>query len=133
MAVLPLTDDVSHDTAILVYTRLARMSTIPTMNKLMRRLSMQKRVDMSVSIDITSLANCRVRDTNGNLLATVWTRRSINNKYDNATLLTRDALQKHFQAFLDKNIDSNSETLVRLIARHASGPSNTGNSAVGRD
>jgi hypothetical protein len=84
------------------------------MHKLMQRLSMQKRVDMSVSIDITSLANCRVRDTNGNILATVWTRRSINNEYDNATLLTRDALQKHLQAFLDKNIDSNSEMLVKL-------------------
>jgi hypothetical protein len=84
------------------------------MNKLMQRLSMQKRVDMSVSIDsdldIMSLANSRVRDTSGNLLATV----SINNEYDNATLLTRDALQKHLEAFLNKNIDSNSEMLVTL-------------------
>jgi hypothetical protein len=96
----------------------ARMSATegpsPTMHKLMQRLSTQKRVDMSVSIDITSLANCRVRDTNGNILATVWTRRSINNEYDNATLLTRDALQKHLQAFLEKNIESNSEMLVKL-------------------
>jgi hypothetical protein len=25
----------------------------------------------------------------------VWTRQSVNNEYENATLLTRDALQKH--------------------------------------
>jgi hypothetical protein len=43
----------------------------------------------------------------------VWGR-SINNEYDNATLLTRDALQKHLQQFLEKNIESNLVMLVKL-------------------
>ena len=85
-----------------------------TMGKLMQRLSALKRLDMKTSTDIAALANCRVRDNNGNLLPSVWTRRSINNEHDNATLLTRDALQKHLQAFLDKNIETNSAMLVKL-------------------
>lgn len=85
-----------------------------TMGRLMQRLSVLKRVDMKICTDIAALANCRVRDNNGNLLPTVWTRRSINNEYDNATLLTRDALQKHLQVFLDKNIETNSEMLLKL-------------------
>ena len=84
------------------------------MSNLMRKNSTVKRLDLSVSTDTTSLANMRVRDVNGNLLSTVWTRRSINNEYDNATLLTRDALQKHLQQFLEKNIESNSAMLVKL-------------------
>jgi hypothetical protein len=84
------------------------------MSNLMRKISTVKRLDLSVSTDTTSLANMRVRDVNGNLLSTVWTRRSINNEYDNATLLTRDALQKHLQQFLEKNIESNSAMLVKL-------------------
>jgi hypothetical protein len=43
----------------------------------------------------------------------VWGR-SINIEYDNATLLTRDALQKHLQQFLEKNIESNLVMLVKL-------------------
>lgn len=85
-----------------------------SMGRLMQRLSVLKRVDMKICTDIAALANCRVRDSNGNMLPTVWTRRSINNEYDNATLLTRDALQKHLQAFLDKNIETNSEMLLKL-------------------
>ncbi|NBX17187.1 MAG: hypothetical protein EBR09_07470 [Proteobacteria bacterium] len=84
------------------------------MGKLMQRLSNLKRMDMKTSTDIAALANSRVRDTNGNLLPSVWTRRSVNNEQDNATLLTRDALQKHLQAFLDKNIETNSAMLVKL-------------------
>jgi len=85
-----------------------------TMGKLMQRLSVQKRIDMKICVEIAALANCRVRDNNGNILPTVWTRRSINNEYDNATLLTRDALQKHLQVFLDKNIETNSSMLLKL-------------------
>jgi hypothetical protein len=85
-----------------------------TMGKLMQRLSVQKRIDMKICVEITTLANCSVRDTNGNILSTVWTRRSINNEYDNATLLTRDTLQKHLQVFLDKNIETNSSMLLKL-------------------
>jgi hypothetical protein len=84
------------------------------MSNLMRKISTVKRLDLSVSTYTTSLANLRVRDVNGNLLSTVWTRRSINNEYDNTTLLTRDALQKHLQQFLEKNIESNSAMLVKL-------------------
>ena len=90
------------------------MDAHATMSRLMQKLSTIKRLDLAVSTDITSLANGRVRDINGNLLATVWTRRSINNEYDNATLLTRDALQKHLQQFLEKNIDSNAAMLMKL-------------------
>jgi hypothetical protein len=85
-----------------------------TMAKLMQRLSALKRLDMNTSADVAALANMRVRDNNGNLLPAVWTRRSVNNEHDNATLLTRDALQKHLQTFLDKNIETNSAMLVKL-------------------
>ena len=90
------------------------MVSVPSIRMLMQRISTVKRLDLSVSTDTTSLANMRVRDINGNLLSTVWTRRSINNEYDNATLLTRDALQKHLQQFLEKNIDGNSAMLLKL-------------------
>lgn len=92
----------------------ALQSANSTMAKLMQRLCNLKRMDMKTSTDIAALANTRVRDSNGNLLPNVWTRRSVNNEQDNATLLTRDALQKHLQAFLDKNIETNSAMLVKL-------------------
>ena len=64
-------------------------------------LNQTKRMDMKISIDITGIANCVVRDGNGNLLPFVWTRQSVCNEFENATLLTRDALQKHLQTFID--------------------------------
>jgi hypothetical protein len=64
-------------------------------NIVLLHLNQIKRIDMKVSIDITGIANCVVRDGNGNLLPFVWTRQSVCNEFENATLLTREALQKH--------------------------------------
>ena len=66
---------------------------------LIHQLSKIKRLDMKVSVDITGIANLAVRDNNGNLLPTVWTRQSINNEHENATLLTRDALQNYLKGY----------------------------------
>ncbi len=73
-----------------------------------------KRIDMKISVDITGIANCQVRDANGNLLAGVWTRNSVCNEFENATLLTREALQKHLQNFIDAGVKENLEVLQKV-------------------
>jgi len=73
-----------------------------------------KRIDMKISVDITGIANCPVRETNGNLLPGVWTRNSVCNKFENATLLTREALQKHLQNFIDAGVKENLEILQKV-------------------
>ena len=73
-----------------------------------------KRIDMKISVDITGIANCQVRDANGNLLAAVWTRNSVCNEFENATLLTREALQKHLQNFIDEGVKKNLEVLQKV-------------------
>ena len=78
------------------------------------RLNHTKRIDMKISIDITGIGNSIVRDNNGNLLPYVWTRQSIYNEFENATLLTREALQKHLQSFLDLGIKENEEMLQKV-------------------
>lgn len=83
-------------------------------NELLLRLNKVKRMDMKVSVDIAGIANCTVRDVNGNLLPIVWTRQSVSNEFENATLLTRDALQKHLQTFIDAGVQENLETLQRV-------------------
>ena len=77
-------------------------------------LNQTKRMDMKISIDITGIANCVVRDGNGNLLPFVWTRQSVCNEFENATLLTRDALQKHLQTFIDAGVKENLEMLQKV-------------------
>jgi len=77
-------------------------------------LNQTKRKDMKISIDITGIANCVVRDGNGNLLPFVWTRQSVCNEFENATLLTRDALQKHLQTFIDAGVKENLEMLQKV-------------------
>lgn len=77
-------------------------------------LNQTKRKDMKISIDITGIANCVVRDGNGNLLPFVWTRQSVCNEFENATLLTRDALQKHLQTFIDAGVKDNLEMLQKV-------------------
>jgi hypothetical protein len=55
-----------------------------------------------------------LRDGNGNLLPIVWTRQSVSNEYENATLLTRDALQKHLQTFIDAGVKENIDILQKV-------------------
>lgn len=83
-------------------------------SELMLRLNNIKRMDMKTSIEIAGIANCLTRDTNGNLLPFVWTRQSVYNEYENATLLTRDALQKHLQTFIDAGVKDNIEVLQKV-------------------
>jgi len=80
----------------------------------MLRLEKIKRIDMRVAVDVAGIANMQVRDVNGNLLPLVWTRQSVNNEYENATLLTRDALQKHLQTFIDAGVKDNIEILQKV-------------------
>lgn len=91
----------------------APTDALPTLHKLLQKISMQKRVDLSVGVQITSLANCRVRDINGNLLSSVWTRRTVNNECDTQTLLTREVLQGHLETFLNSNIQAQAQLLAR--------------------
>ena len=81
---------------------------------LIHQLSKIKRLDMKVSVDITGLANLAVRDNNGNLLPTVWTRQSINNEHENATLLTRDALQNYLKGFIEAGVSENLNMLQKV-------------------
>jgi hypothetical protein len=83
-------------------------------NVVLLHLNQTKRIDMKVSIDITGIANCVVRDGNGNLLPFVWTRQSVCNEFENATLLTREALQKHLQNFIDAGVKENLEILQKV-------------------
>ena len=83
-------------------------------NIVLLHLNQIKRIDMKVSIDITGIANCVVRDGNGNLLPFVWTRQSVCNEFENATLLTREALQKHLQNFIDAGVKENLEILQKV-------------------
>ena len=83
-------------------------------NVVLLHLNQTKRIDMKVSIDITGIANCVVRDGNGNLLPIVWTRQSVCNEFENATLLTREALQKHLQTFIDAGVKENLEILQKV-------------------
>ena len=83
-------------------------------NEVLLRLNQSKRMDMRISVDMTGIANCPVRDSNGNLLPFVWTRQSVCNEYDNATLLTREALQKHLQNFIDAGVRENQELLQKV-------------------
>ena len=87
--------------------------TIPTLlvNELLLRLNNVNRLDMMTSIEIAGIANCVTRDASGNLLPLVWIRQSVYNEYDNATLLTREALQKHLQTFLEAGVKDNVEIL----------------------
>lgn len=87
---------------------------LPDTNELMLRLEKIKRVDMRIAIDVAGLANVAVRDANGNLLPIVWTRQSVSNEYENATLLTRDALQKHLQTFIDAGVKDNIDILQKV-------------------
>ena len=86
----------------------------PDMHEMMMHLSKMKRLDMKVSIDIAGLSNSAVRDSNGNLLPFVWTRTSINNEFENATLLTREALQRHLQGFIDSGVAANIAMLQKV-------------------
>jgi len=86
----------------------------PDINMLMLRLNKTKRIDMKVAVDVAALANMAVRDSNGNLLPIVWTRQSVSNEYENATLLTRDALQKHLQTFIDAGVKENIDILQKV-------------------
>lgn len=81
---------------------------------LMSMLNQVKRIDMQVSMDIASLANSAVRDHNGNLLPFVWTRHSIHNEHENASLLTRDALQKQMMNFIDSTANDNLKMLQKV-------------------
>lgn len=81
---------------------------------LMHMLGQVKRIDMRMSMDIAGLANCVVRDHNGNLLPFVWTRQSINNEHENATLLTRDMLQKHLSGFIEAGVAENLTMLQKV-------------------
>jgi len=83
-------------------------------SELMLRLQNTKRVDMRVAVEVAGVANIAVRDGNGNLLPIVWTRQSVSNEYENATLLTRDALQKHLQTFIDAGVKENIEILQKV-------------------
>jgi hypothetical protein len=83
-------------------------------NIVLLHLNQIKRIDMKVSIDITGIANCVVRDGNRNLLQFVWTRQSVCNEFENATLLTREALQKHLQNFIDAGVKENLEILQKV-------------------
>lgn len=83
-------------------------------HEILLHLNQTKRVDMKISVDITGIANCAVRDGNGNLLPFVWTRQSVCNEFENATLLTRDALQKHLQNFIDAGVKENLEILQKV-------------------
>jgi hypothetical protein len=87
---------------------------MPDTSELMLRLEKIKRIDMRVAVDVAGIANMQVRDVNGNLLPLVWTRQSVNNEYENATLLTRDALQKHLQTFIDAGVKDNIEILQKV-------------------
>ena len=80
----------------------------------MLRLEKIKRVDMRIAVDVAGIANVAVRDGNGNLLPIVWTRHSVSNEYENATLLTRDALQKHLQTFIDAGVKENIDILQKV-------------------
>lgn len=82
--------------------------------ELVLRLNKIKRLDMKTSIDIAGVANCSVRDLSGNLLPFVWTRQSVSNEYENATLLSREALQKHLQNFIDAGVKENIEILQKV-------------------
>ena len=83
-------------------------------SELMLRLEKIKRIDMRVAVDVAGIANMQVRDVNGNLLPLVWTRQSVNNEYENATLLTRDELQKHLQTFIDAGVKENIDILQKV-------------------
>ena len=83
-------------------------------SNLMLMLNQVKRIDMRTSMDIAGLGNCPVRDHNGNLLPFVWTRQSFNNEHENASLLTRDVLQKHLSSFIDSNINENIDMLRKV-------------------
>jgi hypothetical protein len=83
-------------------------------NELLLRLNRTKRIDMKTSVEIAGIANCSVRDLNGNLLPFVWTRQSVSNEFENATLLTREALQKHLQTFIDAGVKENIEILQKV-------------------
>jgi hypothetical protein len=86
----------------------------PGVQELMLRLNNVNRLDMKTSVEIAGIANCITRDENGNLLPIVWTRQSVYNEYENATLLTRDALQKHLQTFIDAGVKDNIEILQKV-------------------
>jgi hypothetical protein len=83
-------------------------------SELMLRLEKIKRIDMQVAVDVAGVANMQVREVNGNPLPLVWTRQSVNNEYENATLLTRDELQKHLQTFIDAGVKENIDILQKV-------------------
>ena len=83
-------------------------------SELLLRMNRTKRLDMKTSVDIAGIANCSVRDLNGNLLPFVWTRQSVCNEFENATLLTREALQKHLQTFIEAGVKENIELLQKV-------------------
>ena len=85
-----------------------------SVNELMMRLNLVKRMDMKTSVEIAGITNCLTRDVNGNLLPFVWTRQSVYNEYENATLLTRDSLQKHLQTFIDPDVRDNVDILQKV-------------------
>lgn len=83
-------------------------------NLILQHLSRIKRLDMKTSVEIAGIANCQVRDLHGNLLPFVWTRQSVCNEFENATLLTREALQKHLQTFIEAGVKENIELLQKV-------------------
>jgi hypothetical protein len=83
-------------------------------NELLLWLNRTKRLDMKTSVEIAGIANCSVRDLNGNLLPFVWTRHSVCNEFENATLLTREALQKHLQTFIEAGVKENIDLLQKV-------------------
>ena len=89
-------------------------STGGDMTKILARLDRVKRIDMKVAIDVVSLANCAVRDPAGNLLPMVWTRQAYNNEFENASLLTREALKRRLDEFISEGMTKNMPLLQQV-------------------
>ena len=85
-----------------------------TMSFIMARLERVKRVDLKLAVDVMSYANCEVRDSSGNLLPTVWTRQAYNNEFENASLLTREALKRRLDEFISEGMAKNMPLLQQV-------------------
>jgi len=96
------------------YPTLRRLGVPTRLESPWSRLNQTKLVDMKISVDITGIANCAVRDGKDNLLPFVWTRQIVCNEFENATLLTREALQKNLQNFVNTGFKRISTFCKRL-------------------
>ena len=100
--------------SLVAHLRINQIDSMSDMSELMLHLQKIKRIDMRIAVDVAGIANVAVRDANGNLLPIVWTRQSVSNEYDNATLLTCDTLQKHLQTFIDAGVKENIDILQKV-------------------